>query len=122
MKTTIIRIGVILAMILLGVFLFISGKEHAVFIENKGEKYTPKNAYYILDGKKEVKVKKKKKKREYAKGVKHTIEVRFKNIDGVEKKFVKEFEAKMGKKITINIAMIESDSWIKMENLKSKKK
>jgi hypothetical protein len=56
MKTIVARIVVILAMILLGVFLFISGKEHAVFIENKGEKYTPKKAYYILDGKKEVKI------------------------------------------------------------------
>lgn len=74
MKTIAARIGVILAMILLGIFLFISGKEHAVFIENKGEKYTPKNAYYILDGKEEVNIKKKKKKREYIKGVNHTIE------------------------------------------------
>ena len=38
MKIIAARIGVILAMILLGVFLFISGKEHAVYIENKGEK------------------------------------------------------------------------------------
>lgn len=121
MKTIAARTGVILAMILLGIFLFISGKEHAVFIENKGEKYTPKNAYYILDGKKEVKIKKKKKKREYIKGVNHTIEVRFKDADGVEKKIVKEFKTKMGKKIMINVAMIESDSWLKIEDLKSKK-
>ncbi|OQY43047.1 MAG: hypothetical protein B6227_00080 [Fusobacteriia bacterium 4572_74] len=121
MKILVIRIGVILAMILLGVFLFISGKEHAVFIENKGEKYTPKNAYYILDGKKEVKIKKKKKKREYIKGVNHTIEVRFKGADGLETKVVKEFKTKMGKKITINAAMIESESWLEVEELKSKK-
>lgn len=121
MKTIATRIGVILAMILLGIFLFISGKEHAVFIENKGEKYTPKNAYYIIDGKKEVRIKKKKKKREYLKGVNHTIEVRFKDADGIEKKIVKEFKTKMGKKITINAAMIESDSWMKIEELKSKK-
>lgn len=121
MRTIATRIGVILAMILLGIFLFISGKEHAVFIENKGEKYTPKNAYYILDGKKEVKIKKKKKKREYIKGVNHTIEVRFKGADGIEKKVVKEFKTKMGKKITINVAMIENDSWMKIEELKSKK-
>lgn len=119
MKTIVIRIGVILAMIILGVFLFISGKEHAVFIENKGEKYTPKNAYYILDGEKEIKIKKKKKKREYAKGVNHTIEVRFKDASGVEKKIVKEFKTKIGKKITINIAMIESDLWLKIEELES---
>jgi len=121
MKTIATRIGVILAMILLGIFLFISGKEHAVFIENKGEKYTPKNAYYIIDGKKEVRIKKKKKKREDLKGVNHTIEVRFKDADGIEKKVVKEFKTKMGKKITINTAMIESDSWMKTEELKSKK-
>ena len=121
MKTIIIRIGVILAMILLGVFLFINGKQHAIYIENKGEKYTPKKAYYIMDGNKEVKVKKKKKKREYVKGVNHTIEVRFKDANGVEKKVIKEFEAKMGKKITINAAMIESDSWMKIEDLKKKK-
>lgn len=121
MKTIGARIGVILAMILLGIFLFINGKEHAIFIENKGEKYTPKNAYYVLDGKKEIKVKKKKKKREYVKGVNHTIEVWFKDADGVEKKVVKEFKTKMGKKIMINVAMIESDSWLKIEELKSKK-
>ncbi|MCS5421174.1 MULTISPECIES: DUF6672 family protein [Psychrilyobacter] len=121
MKTIGARIGVILAMILLGIFLFISGKEHEVFIENKGEKYTPKNAYYILDGEKEIKIKKKKKKREYIKGVNHTIEVRFKDAGGVEKKVVKEFKTKMGQIITINAAMIESDSWLKIEELKSKK-
>ena len=121
MKTIIARISVILAMILLGVFLFISGKEHAVFIENKGEKYTPKSAYFIIDGGKEVRVKKKKKKRAYVKGVKHTIEVRFKDVDGIEKKIVKEFKTKMGKKMTINVAMIESDSWLKIENLEIKK-
>jgi len=115
MKTIFIRIGVILAMIILGVFLFISGKEHVIFIENKGEKYTPKNAYYILDGEKEVKIKAKKKKREYAKGVNHTIEIRFKDTSGVEKKIVKEFKTKMGKRITINTAMIESDLWLKIE-------
>jgi hypothetical protein len=119
MKTIVIRIGVILAMIILGVFLFISGKEHAIFTENKGEKYTPKNAYYILDGEKEVKIKKKKKKREYAKGVNHTIEVRFKGANGLEKKIVKEFKTKMGKKITINVAMIESNLWLKIEELES---
>jgi len=121
MKTIAVRAGVILAMILLAIFLFISGKEHAIFLENKGEIYTPKNAYYILDGKKEVKIKKKKKKREYIKGIDHTIEIRFKGADGVEKKVVKEFKTKMGKKITINVAMIESDSWLKVEELKSKK-
>ena len=106
-------------MILLGTFLFISGKEHAVFIENKGDKYTPKNAYYILDGEKEIKIKKKKKKREYVKGVNHTIEVWFKGAGGNEKKMVKEFKTKMGEKVTINVAMIESDSWLKIEELKS---
>ena len=120
MKNIIIRASVILAMVILGIFLFISGKEHAVFIENKGKKYTPKNAYYILDGEKEVKIKKKKKKREYAKGTNHVIEVRFKDASEVEKKIVKEFKIKIGEKITINVAMIESELWLKTEKLKSK--
>lgn len=122
MKTIAIRAGVVIAMIILGIFLFISGKEHEIFIENKGEKYTPKKAYYMLDGKKEVKVKKKKKKREYVKGVNHTIEVRFKDASGTEKKIVKEFKAEMGKKIIINVAMIENGSWLKFEKIKKKKK
>ena len=123
MKTIGARAGVILAMILLGIFLFITGKEHAVFIENKGEEYTPKNVYYILDGQKEIKIKKKKKKREYVKATNHTIVVRFKNVDGIEKKVLKEFKTKMGQKITINVAMIEDESrWLKSEKIEEKKK
>jgi hypothetical protein len=123
MKTIGARVGVLLVMILLGIFLFITGKEHAVFIENKGEKYTPKNAYYILDGQKEIKIKEKKKKRGYVKGTDHTIVVRFKGVDGMEKKVLKEFKTKMGQKITINLAMIEDESkWLKSEKIEKEKK
>jgi len=123
MKTQLIRGGVILATIILAVFLFIFGKEHAIYIENKGETFTPKTAYYILDGKKEVKVRKKKKKREYAKGPSHVIEVRFKNKDGKEIKITREFKVELGKKITINLALIESeDKWIKKEEIKKETK
>jgi hypothetical protein len=101
------------------VFLFITGKEHAVYITNKGESYTPKNAYYIIDGReKEVKVRKKKKKREYVKGTSHVIVVRFNNEMGKEVTVTREFEAKIGEKISINIAMIEDEKkWLTSEKI-----
>ena len=123
MKTILVRAGVILVMVLLGVFLFISGKEHVVYLANKGKSFTPKNVYYVLDGQKEVRVKRNKKKRGYVKGTTHIIEVRFEGQDGVEKKIIKEFETKMGEKNYINVALIESDSeWFKSEKIEEKKK
>ena len=123
MKTILVRAGVILVMVLLGVFLFISGKEHAIYITNKGTSFTSKSVYYILDGQKEVRIKKNKKKRGYVNGSTHTIEVRFKGKDGVEKKVIKEFETKIGEKNYINVALIESESvWFKSEKIKEKKK
>ncbi len=124
MKTILARGGVIVAVLILAVFLFISGKEHAVFITNKGESYTPKKAYYIIDGReKEVRIKKKKKKREYVKGTNHTIEVRFKDIDGNEIKVSRKFEAKLGEKISINVALIEDEKrWITKEKIEKEKK
>jgi hypothetical protein len=124
MKSILVKGGVIIAILILAVFLFITGKEHAIFITNKGETYTPKKAYYILDGKeKEVKIKKKKKKREYVKGTSHTIEVRFKDRDGNEKKISRDFEAKIGEKISINVALIEDEKrWITKEKIEKEKR
>jgi len=113
-KTKLVRGGGLVAILILAIFLFVTGKEHAIFIINKGEAYTPKNVYYVLDNeKKEVKIKKKKKKREYVKGTTHEIKVRFEDENGTQVEASRDFKVKLGEKITINVALIEDSSkWI----------
>ena len=111
--------------ILLGVFLFVSGREHRVFVENKniGEHKAFKSVVYTIDNQKETKVKKNKKKLSNVKGTSHQIVVTYKK-DGEEQKVSKEFKLKALEEATISIPGLigDSEEWIEYKSTKMKQK
>ena len=79
------RNWIILIVVLLGIAaaLFISGKQHRVFIDNKkvGE-YTAIDVSYSINGEKAKKIRVNKKAMVYVKGPKHKLIIEFKDNTG----------------------------------------
>ncbi|GLI56042.1 hypothetical protein PM10SUCC1_15560 [Propionigenium maris DSM 9537] len=119
------QLGLVGVSILLGIFLFVSGREHRVFVENKsiGEHKAFKSVVYTIDNQKDVKIKKNKKKLSNVKGSSHEIVVTYKK-DGVEKKISREFKLKALEEATISIPGLVggSEEWIEYKSTKMKQK
>lgn len=119
------QLGLVVICIILGVFLFVSGREHRVFVENKsvGEHKAFKSVVYTIDNQKEIKVKKSKKKLSKVKGSSHEIIVTYKK-NGEEQKVSREFKLKALEEATISIPGLigGSEEWIEYKSTKMKQK
>ncbi len=119
------QLGLVAISILLGIFLFVSGREHRVFVENKsiGEHKAFKSVVYAIDNQEDVKVKKNKKKVSMVKGSSHEIVVIYKE-GGIEKKISREFRLKALEEATISIPGLigDSEEWIEYKSTKMKQK
>ena len=113
---------VLIFVIVLSVILFITGRQHNVYIENKpkGEYVAVKDIRYSLDGEKEKKIKPNKRKAEVVKGRSHKIVVQYKDTDGVTKEIEKKFELKATEDIIIYLPVLTNNGEEWMEEFISK--
>ena len=125
MKRMIAQLSLVAVMVVLGGMLFVTGKEHRVFVENKSiDGYKAiKKVLYIVDGGKEVKVKKNKKKLSNVKGTAHEIVVIYEK-GGETHQIEKSFKLKAMEEASISIPRLinGSEEWIKYESTKTKQK
>lgn len=114
MKITRNWIILIIIMVAVSVFLFISGRQHTVYIENKYKDIKSIDVSYSVDGEKIKKIKANKKKVELVKGRSHNILVEFKGENGDMKKIEKSFTLGATENIEINIPLLinNNDNWI----------
>ena len=125
MKRMIAQLSLVAVMVVLGGMLFVTGKEHRVFVENKStDGYKAiKKVQYIVDDGKEVKVKKNKKKLANVKGSTHQILVIYEK-GGETYRIEKAFKLKAMEEALISIPRLigGSEEWIKYESTKIKQK
>jgi len=125
MKRIVAQLSLVAVMVVLGVILFVTGKEHRVFVENKSiDGYKAiKKVQYVVNGEKEVKVKKNKKKLSKVKGSTHQIVVIYED-GGKTHKIEKSFKLKVMEEASISIPMLigGSEDWIDCESTKTKQK
>lgn len=107
-----IRNWIILIAVLIGisVALFITGKQHKVFLDNKsvGE-YEAVDVSYSINGEKAKKLKVKKKAMVYVKGPKHEISITYKDTTGNEVTLNKEFKLTPMEEATIYLPLMMND-------------
>lgn len=113
----IIRNWVCLIIVLIGiaVALFITGKQHSVFLNNKKENgYSLIEVSYSIDGSKFKKLKPKKKAMVNVKGSTHKINLKFKDTTGNETVLEKEFKISPLNNVEISIPALLNDdtNWI----------
>ncbi|MDU1910160.1 DUF6672 family protein [Fusobacterium sp.] len=117
----IVRNWIILIAVLVGiaVALFISGKQHRVFIDNKkvGE-YTAIDVSYSISGEKAKKIKVNKKAMVYVKGSKHKLIIEFKDNTGKDVTLENEFKLSPMEDATIYLPLLINgeENWIKRDN------
>lgn len=120
MRKTIIRISLILLLLILGIVLFILGKEHKIFVDNmdftiNGETYSADSSYEVwIDGQKlgRTTINPGKRNVNYAAGPGHEIVLQ-EIVDGepVGGKIIKEFRLSVAQgEVTINIPALIGDS------------
>lgn len=116
MKMTRNWIMLIVIMIILSVYLFTTGRQHTLYIENgkKSDAVKSVEVSYSIDGNKVQKIKSTKKKMELVKGKNHIIVVEFKGENGEIKKLEKEFSLKMTENAEISLPLLinQKDNWI----------
>lgn len=116
MKT--VRNWVCLVIILIGiaVALFITGKQHRVFLDNKTKSdYEIVEVSYSVDGSKFKKLKPKKKAMINVKGSSHKVNIKFKDATGNQTTLEKEFKISPLDDVIIYVpALLNDDAdWIK---------
>ena len=118
MKRIFSWIVVIIAIIVICIVLFITGKKHKIILIN-GEKgvEVPSKVAYIVDNQKSKKIKSiraNKKGVVYVKGINHEITIKFKNAEGKEKEITKKFKARISQEEVIDFAKMinNSEDWI----------
>lgn len=123
MKRIFSWIVVIIAIIVISIILFITGKKHKVMLIN-GEKgvEVPSKVAYIVDNQKAKKIKSIKANKKgvvYVKGINHEITIKFKNAEGEEKEITKKFKARISQEEIIDFAKIidNSEDWITYKEL-----
>lgn len=115
------RNWIILIVVLLGIAatLFISGKQHRVFIDNKkvGE-YTAIDVSYSINGEKAKKIRVNKKAMVYVKGPKHKLTIEFKDNTGKNVILENEFKLTPTEDATISLPLLINgeENWIKSDN------
>lgn len=106
----------LVVIIIVSVLLFITGRQHNIYIENKtvSEYAAVKDIKYSLDGEKEKKIKPNKRKAEVVKGRSHKLLVEFKDDSGVSQKIEKKFELKATEDVIIYLPILVNDrnNWI----------
>ena len=118
MKRIFSWVVVIIAIIVISIVLFITGKKHKVMLIN-GEKgvEVPSRVAYVVDNQKTKKpksIRANKKGAVYVKGINHEITIKFKNAEGEEKEITKKFKARISQEEVIDFAKIidNSEDWI----------
>lgn len=115
------RNWVILIVVLIGIAaaLFISGKQHKVFLDNKkiGE-YTAVDVSYSANGEKAKKIRVNKKAMIYVKGPKHKLIIEFKDTTGKTVTLENEFKLTPTEDATIYLPLLINgeENWIKSNN------
>lgn len=117
----IVRNWIILIAVLTGIAaaLFISGKQHKVFIDNKkvGE-YAAIDVSYSINGEKAKNIKVNKKAMVYVKGPKHKLIIEFKDDTGKDVILENEFKLTPTEDATIYLPLLINgeEGWIKSNN------
>lgn len=107
-----IRNWIILIAVLIGISaaLFITGRQHKVFIDNKSAGgYEAVDVSYSVNGEKAKKLKVKKKTMVYVKGPKHEISITYKDSTGSEVTLNKEFKLTPMEDATISLPLMMND-------------
>ena len=103
-------------LVILSVILFITGRQHNVYVENKArnEYVAVKDIKYSLDGDKEKKIKPNKRKAEVVKGRSHKIVVEFKDAQGNKQKIEKDFDVKATEDLIIYLPVLigNGNDWV----------
>lgn len=118
MKRILSWVVLMVAVIVLSVILFVTGKQHKVMLvngENGAE--VPARVAYIVDGQnadKPKSIRANKKGVVYVKGINHKITIRFKDTNGQNQEITKNFKAKLSQEEIIDFAGIisGSENWI----------
>ena len=107
-RNWIVLLGIL---IVLSGMLFVTGRQHNVYVENKtrDQYVTVKDIKYSLDGEKEKKIKPDKRKAETVKGRSHKIIVEFKDEAGNKKEIEKNFDLKATEDIIIYLPVLVKD-------------
>jgi len=125
MKRVVAQLGLVAVSIVLGVILFVTGKEHRVFVENKSvdEYKAVKKVQYVVNDDKEIKVKKNKKKLSNVKGTTHEIVVTYEKA-GENIQVEKSFKLKVMEEALISIPRLigGSEDWIEYKRPEIKQK
>ena len=106
------------AIIIISVFLFVTGKQHKVMLINGANGVeVPVRVSYIVDGEnanKPKSIRANKKGVVYVKGINHEIVIKFKDADGTNKEITKKFKTKISQDETIDFAGIinGTEDWI----------
>lgn len=103
-------------LVILSVILFITGRQHNVYVENKArnEYVAVKDIKYSLDGDKEKKIKPNKRKAEVVKGRSHKIVVEYKDAQGNKQKIEKDFDVKATEDLIIYLPVLigNGNDWV----------
>lgn len=117
----IVRNWVALIVVLIGIStaLFISGKQHKIFIDNKkvGE-YAAVDISYSVNGDKTKKIRVNKKAMVYVKGPKHKLTIEFKDNTGKDVVLENEFKLTPTEDATIYLPLLINgeENWIRSDN------
>lgn len=123
MKRNIIRVALIIVLIALGVGLYVLGRNHKIFIDNKdivlaNVQYRSENTFSVfIDGNEAVEVGKGKRKVVYSPGPWHTIRAIEKLPDGTTREIIRKFSLASRDTAIINLPVLASgnDGWLSIE-------
>ena len=109
--------------VIISIILFITGKQHKVFVMNgqKGMENIPKVVEYSLDGQKFKKVRARKKGATDIKGANHVLVFKYTNLEGEKIEVSKKFKAKLNKIENIDFVKIiqNKKDWIEYTEIKN---
>jgi hypothetical protein len=123
MKRNIIRLALVIVLIVLGFGLYVLGKEHKIFVDNRdividGTELKSTNPFIVsVDNVDLEEVGKGKRKVAYSPGPWHTVKAIEKLPDGTMREFVKKFTLSPKDTATINLPVLISgkDGWLIIE-------
>ncbi len=123
MKRNIIRLALVIVLIVLGLCLYVLGKEHKIFVDNRdivinGTELKSTNPFIVyVDNVDLEEVGKGKRKVAYSPGPWHTVKAIEKLPDGTTREFVKKFTLSPKDTAIINLPALvsEKDGWLKIE-------
>lgn len=116
-----VRNWIILIIVLIGIAaaLFVSGKQHKIFIDNnKVGEYAAVDVSYSINGEKVKKIRVNKKAMVYVKGPKHKLIIEFKDDTDKNVTLENEFKLTPTEDATIYLPLLINgeENWIKSDN------